>query len=86
METVYLLGAVVAGAGAWIAGWPAWRDYRSREGRDENVERYNAWRGRANRGAPLSEGPTGEERRRFWVTGLLAAVALLCLAAFFAAS
>ena len=84
---VWLAGAAAAAAAAWLTGWPAWRSYRSRQLHDDNVERYNAWRGRASRGArSTSEGPTAEERRRLWTAAALAAVALLALAAFFTAS
>lgn len=83
---VWLAGAVAAGVGAWLAGWPAWQSYRSRQARDTNVERYNAWRGRASRGPSMSEGLTGTERRRLWLAGGLAVGALLLLAAFMAGS
>ena len=85
---LWLGGTVAAGIGAYLVGWPAWQAYRARDRRDANVDRYLAWRGRADRGATrsLSEGMTGEERRRLWIAGALAVAALLCLAAFFAGS
>lgn len=85
---LWLAAAVAAGVGAYLAGWPAWQSYRARDRRDANVDRYLAWRGRADRGAPRSvaEGMTGEERRRLWIAGGLALVALACLAAFFTAT
>ena len=88
MPLVWLAAAVVAGLAAYVVGWPAWQGYRARDRRDANVDRYLAWRGRADRGArrPTSEGLTGEERRRLWIAGALGVAALVCLAAFFAAS
>lgn len=85
---LWLLGTTLAAIGAYLVGWPAWQAYRTRDRRDANVDRYLAWRGRADRGTqrPVSEGMTGEERRRLWIAGALALAALLCLAAFFAAS
>ncbi len=81
---LFLLGTVVAGAGAYGAGWPAWRDYRAREARDLNAERYLAWRGRAPRGPQrsLREGPTMGERRRLALAVVLGVVALVCLIGF----
>ncbi len=83
-----LLGTVLAAIGAYLVGWPAWQGYRARDRRDANVDRYLAWRGRADRGParPLSEGMTGEERRRLWIAAALGLAGLFCLAAFFAAS
>ena len=84
---LWLAGAVLAGGAAFAAGWPAWRDYRSRESRDLNAERYLAWRGRASRpGSSMSEGLTLLERRRLYVAAALGVVALICLAIFFAIS
>jgi hypothetical protein len=83
---VWLILAVVAAAGAYLVGWPAWRSYRSREVRDLNTERYLAWRGRAPRGsrASVAEGLTGEERRRIYVGAALGVLAVVGLLAFFA--
>lgn len=70
---------------AYLVGWPAWEAYRSREQRDDNTDRYLAWRGRADR-APrpsTSEGMTGEERRRIYAGAALAVGAALALFAFF---
>jgi hypothetical protein len=84
MGWLWLIGAVVAGVAGYAVGWPAWTGYRSREARDLNAERYLAWRGRADRNVgSTSEGMTGEERRRFWIAGILVVVALACLVAFF---
>lgn len=85
MGWLWLAGSVVAGAGAYLIGWAAWSGYRAREARDLNTERYLAWRGRADRGASrsMSEGMTGDERRRLWAAGALAVLALACLAMFF---
>lgn len=85
---VWLLVTVVAAIGAYLVGWPAWQSYRSREARDLNTERYLAWRGRAPRTAraSVSEGMTGEERRRIYGGVALAAVAVVSLLAFFATS
>ncbi|HEU5324709.1 MAG TPA: hypothetical protein VFV59_02395 [Candidatus Limnocylindria bacterium] len=85
---VWLVIAIVAAAGAYLIGWPAWRSYRSRESRDLNTERYLQWRGRASRPSSGStrEGMTGEERRRVYVAAALAALAIVALIAFFATS
>lgn len=82
---VWLVGAAVAAVGAYVVGWQAWTGYRSRAARDLNAERYLAWRGRASRGAPrsTSERMTVGERRRLWVAGALALVALFCIVGFF---
>jgi len=87
MPWILLLGAVLAGAGAYLVGWPAWTSYRHREGRDLNAERYAAWRGRANEPRlPAREGITGEERRNLWLAAALALASLACLVGFFAVS
>ena len=84
---VWLIAATVAGAAAYLVGWPAWRSYRGRETRDSNTERYLAWRGRAVRGrSSLREGMTAEERRRIIAGAVLAIVAVIGLLAFFATS
>jgi hypothetical protein len=85
---LWLAGVAVFGAAAYLVGWPAWTDYRRREARDLNVERYLAWRGRADRGsgASLREGMTVREGQRLWLAAGLAVLALVCLVAFFATS
>jgi hypothetical protein len=85
---VWLLAAVVAGVAAAAIGWPAWQSYRRREARDDNAERYLAWRGRADRTprASTREGMTGEERRRISIGVTLAIAAVAALIAFFATS
>jgi len=85
---VWLVAALGAGAAGYVVGWPAWQSYRSRDARDLNAERYQAWRGRAVRGqAPsVREGMTGEERRRIYAGASLGVVGLLALVAFFATS
>jgi hypothetical protein len=84
---LWLLGALAFGAGAYLVGWPAWSAYRAREARDLNAERYLAWRGRADRPTTsLREGPTLAERRRLWIAGALAVVAVVCLGGFFVTS
>jgi hypothetical protein len=82
---LFLAATAVAGVAACAAGWPAWRDYRAREARDLNAERYLAWRGRAPRGQQRSmrEGPTMDERRRLVFAAALAVVAVVCLIGFF---
>ncbi|HUF07412.1 MAG TPA: hypothetical protein VMP86_08520 [Candidatus Binatia bacterium] len=83
----WLLVAVAAGVVAYLAGWPAWQVYRSREGRETNRERYLAWRGRAVRGQPPARaGMSGDERRRIAISAGLVVVALFALVAFFATS
>ena len=85
---IWLAGAVVPGVAAVAIAWPAWRDYRARESRDLNAERYLAWRGRAPRSSAgsMSEGLTLAERRKFYAAAALGVVALVCLAVFFAVS
>lgn len=85
---VWLAIAVGAGVAAYLVGWPAWQEYRRRESRDENTERYLAWRGRADRAPRTStrEGMTNEERRRIYTGAALGVVALAALLAFFATS
>jgi drug/metabolite transporter (DMT)-like permease len=78
----WLVGAAVAAAGSYLAGWPAWRASRDRAARDLNAERYLAWRGRADRG-PRSSGITRPERQRLVIGALLALVAAFCLVGFF---
>mgnify|MGYP000489329408 CR=1 FL=1 len=84
----WLAVAIVAGAAALLVGWPAWQGYRSRESRDDNTERYLAWRGRADRTPRTTtrEGMTGEERRRITAGAVLALIAVVALLAFFATS
>jgi hypothetical protein len=77
----WLLGAAIAGVGAYLAGWPAWSAHRARLTRDTNNERYLAWRGRADR--PPDPSLTQRERRRLVVAALLGLVAVFCLVGFF---
>lgn len=88
MTELVWLGLAIAGAvAAYLVGWPAWEQYRSREARDRNADRYLAWRGRARTGsAPASEGMTGEERRRIYIGAGLAVAAALSLFTFFAST
>ena len=85
MSWLFLLAAAVSGVGAYVIGWPAWTEYRQREARDLNAERYLAWRGRAASPEASSSpgGPTAAERRRIQVAGLLAGVGVALLVAFF---
>ena len=84
---LWLALAIAAGVAAYRVGWPAWSGYRSRDRRDSNTERYLAWRGRAVRGQPSTrESMTGDERRRVYVGGALAIVAVASLFAFFGTS
>jgi hypothetical protein len=84
----WLAISIGAGVGAYLVGWPSWRSYRLRESRDDNAERYLAWRGRAPRGprASTREGMTGEERRRIVLGAALAVLAMVGLVAFFLTS
>ena len=84
----WLAICVVAGAAAYVVGWPGWRSYRSREARDLNTDRYLAWRGRSSEipRASTREGMTNEERRRIYAGVALAIGSLLALVAFFATS
>lgn len=84
----WLAVALAAGIGAYLVGWPAWNGYRRREARDENTERYLAWRGRADRTprSSVREGMTGEERRRIYLGAALAVLVVIALLAFFATS
>jgi hypothetical protein len=79
---VWLLGAAVAGAAAYLVGWPAWIGFAARRRRDLNTERYLAWRGRAGDRAPDPR-LTTTERGRLAVAGVLALAAAFCLVGFF---
>lgn len=84
----WLALAIVGFLAAYLVGWPAWESYRGREQRDDNTERYLAWRGRADRTPRPSarEGMTGEERRRIYAGAALAIGAALALFTFFGTS
>jgi hypothetical protein len=88
MPWILLIGAVLAAAGAYLVGWPAWTSYRQREARDTNAERYLAWRGRASPPGQrrLNEGMTLAERRNLWLGAALALASVACVIGFFAAS
>ncbi len=77
----WLVAAVLAGAGSYLAGWRTWRDARARQVRDLNAERYLAWRGRA--GPPVQRGVTQAERQRLIAAAVLALLAVFCLVGFF---
>jgi hypothetical protein len=79
---VWLVGAAVAGAGAYLVGWPTWIGFAARRRRDLNAERYLAWRGRAGQ-RPGDAGLTSAERTRLLVAGALAIAAVFCLVGFF---
>jgi len=89
MSPFIWLGLAIAGfVAAYLVGWPAWESHRSREQRDENAERYLAWRGRASppAGGPAREGMTRDERRRIYAGAALAVAAGLALLTFFGTS
>ena len=46
----WLVVAIVAGAAAYLVGWPAWQAYRARETRDATLSATWAWRGRGPAG------------------------------------
>jgi len=83
--SIFWLGAAVLSALiAFLVGWPAYRDYRQREERERNAARYLAWRGRAREARSRTPGAlNSDERRRLWIAGALAVVAVVCLVAFF---
>lgn len=86
---VWLVIALAAGIAGYLVGRPAWQSYRSRDGRDQNAERYLAWRGRAVRGRPATstrEGMTGEERRRIYAGAAFGVIGAVALLVFFVAS
>ncbi len=78
--------ALVAGIGAYVVGWPAWRSRRDRISRDTNTERYLAWRGRAREATRDDASWTSEERVRLLVAGTLAVASVLGLVGFFVTS
>lgn len=87
MAIAWLAGAAIAGVAAYLVGWPALSASRERGQRDLNAERYLAWRGRAPRGdSRRPDSMTDDERRRLVLAGALAAVAAVCLVAFFVVS
>ena len=88
ISLAWLAGALLAGGAALAVGWPAWRDYRARESRDLNAERYLAWRGRAPRGSAssMSEGLTLAERRRLIIAAALVGLAIMLLVVSFVVS
>jgi hypothetical protein len=85
---IWLAIAVAAAMAAYVVGAPAWRAYRSRETRDLNAERYQAWRGNAVRreAGSMREGMTGDERRRVYAGVALGMLSLAALVAFFVTS
>jgi hypothetical protein len=85
---IWLVIAIAAAMAAYVVGVPAWRSYRSRETRDLNAERYQAWRGNAVRreGRSMREGMTGDERRRIYAGVALGMLALAALVTFFVTS
>ena len=82
----WLALSIVGFVTAYLVGWPAWDGYRTRESRDDNTDRYLAWRGRADRTprASAREGMTSQERRRIFVGAMLAIAGALALLTFFA--
>lgn len=81
-SVVWLIGALAAGAAAFVVAVPAWRSHQARQRRDLNAERYLAWRGRAGE-RPPDPRLTTSERGRLAVAGVLALVAVFCLVGFF---
>jgi hypothetical protein len=82
MTWLWLVGAAVSGAAAYLVGWPTWAGFAARRRRDLNTERYLAWRGRAGDRPPDPQ-LTTLERGRLAVAGVLALVAAFCLVAYF---
>ncbi len=78
---IWLALSVAAGAGAAALGWPAWQSIRERRIRDNNADRYLAWRGRA--AAPPALHPvrrlTPWELRRVLAAGFCIGLALMGL-------
>jgi hypothetical protein len=81
MTWLWLLGATLAGAAAYVVGWPVLAGVSARRARDLNTERYLAWRGRAGERPPDPKVTSGE-RGRLAVAGVLALVAAFCLVGF----
>ena len=79
---IWLLGAAIAGAGAYLVGWPTWSGFLSRRRRDLNAERYLAWRGRAGERPPEPQ-LSSAERARLAAAALLALIAVFCVVGFF---
>ncbi len=82
---VWLLVAIIAGAGAWVVGSPVLRARRERAARDTNTERYLAWRGRASEASRMGSPEPPDERPRLIGAAVLAAVAVAALIGFFVA-
>ena len=82
----WLVVAVVAGAAAYLVGWPSWRSYRARETRDPTLSDTGPGVGpRLGRGLRDARGHDRDERRRISVAAALAAIAIAALIGFFVA-
>ena len=79
---IWLVGALAAGVGAYLVGWPTWSGFVARRRRDLNAERYLAWRGRAGE-RPPDPRLTSAERARLAVAVVLAVAAVFCVVGFF---
>ena len=81
----WLAVCVAAGAAALAVGWPAYRRAKARRERLVSEQRYLAWRGRARQpaGSPLDAHEARRDKTRLLAAAALAAVAVVCLVAFF---
>jgi drug/metabolite transporter (DMT)-like permease len=82
MTWLWLVGGAIAGAGAYLIGWPTWSGFAARRRRDLNTDRYLAWRGRAGERPPVAT-LSIMDRGRLAFAGVLALVAAFCLVAYF---
>jgi hypothetical protein len=79
---LWLLGAAIAAAAAYVIGWPTWSGFTARRRRDLNTDRYLAWRGRAGERPPVAT-LSITDRGRLAVAGVLGLTAVFCLVAYF---
>ncbi|MGC8633433.1 MAG: hypothetical protein ACP5VP_02000 [Candidatus Limnocylindrales bacterium] len=85
VNVVLWLGGAALVAAAWLRGMPYWRRYQALRAQQENVRRYESWRGRPAESGPSSADLMEAELRRRAQPWLVAgAVGIVLLVAGFA--